>query len=138
MRVIGNISAFNGTPRQLQQRRGVIGHLLDKAHHQRVATKTELLQVHQAEDLSWQVGQQVVVETQRPQRVEPGSQTTRGTSGQCHQPSHHGNAHLSVPHREVVNDVQLPGELRGDALDAVVTEDQVAEGGQVSHLWRDG
>lgn len=34
--------------------------------------------------------------------------------------------------------MQLPGELRGDALDAVVTEDQVAEGGQVSHLWRDG
>lgn len=69
--------------------------------------------------------------------MEPGSQTRRGNSG-CHQPSHRGNAHLSVPQREVVNDVQLPGELGGDALDAVVTEDQVAEGGQVSHLWRDG
>lgn len=63
MRVVGNISAFNGTPRQLQQGGGVIGHLLDKAHHQRVAAETELLQVYQAEDLSWQVGQQVVVET---------------------------------------------------------------------------
>lgn len=34
--------------------------------------------------------------------------------------------------------VQLPGELRGDTLDAVVTEDQVAEVGQVSHFWRNG
>lgn len=30
----------------------------------------------------------------------------------------------------------LPGELRGDALNAVVTQDQVAEVGQVSQFWR--
>lgn len=29
----------------------------------------------------------------------------------------------------------LPGELRGDALNAVVTQDQVAEVGQVSQFW---
>lgn len=61
--VVGNISALNGTSCQLQQWRGVVGHLLDKAHHQRVATETELLQVHQAEDLPRQVSEQVVVET---------------------------------------------------------------------------
>ena len=71
MGVVGDVSAFNGTACQLQQRWGVIGHLLDKAHHQRVAAKTELMQVDKAEDLPGQVGQQVVMETQGTQRMKP-------------------------------------------------------------------
>lgn len=61
--VVGNISALNGAPCQLEQRRRVIGHLFDKAHHQWVTAETELMQVHQAEDFSRQVGEQVVVKT---------------------------------------------------------------------------
>lgn len=34
--------------------------------------------------------------------------------------------------------VRLPRELRRDALDAVVTEDQIVEAGQVSQFWRNG
>lgn len=62
-RGVGNISALNGSSRQLQQRGRVVDHLLDEAHHQWVSSQTELLQVHQAEDLSRQISQQVVVET---------------------------------------------------------------------------
>lgn len=34
--------------------------------------------------------------------------------------------------------MQLPGELRGYTLDAVVTQNQVGEVGQVSHFRRNG
>jgi len=61
---VRHIAALDRAARQLQQGRGVIGHLLDEAHHQRVAAETELLQVHQAEDLARQVGQQVVVQAE--------------------------------------------------------------------------
>lgn len=71
VRAVGNVAALHGASGQLQQRGRVVGHLLDEAHHQRVAAEAELLQVHQAEDLPRQVRQQVVVETQGSQRVEP-------------------------------------------------------------------
>lgn len=34
--------------------------------------------------------------------------------------------------------MRLPGELWRDALDAVVTQDQIVEAGQVSQFWRNG
>lgn len=66
--------------------------------------------MHQAEDLPRQVRQQVVVETQRAQRVEPVGGDGGTTGMKARDPG--GNAGgLRL----------LPGELRGDALDAVVT-----------------
>lgn len=127
VRVVGNVTALDGAAGQLQQRGRVVGHLLDEAHHQRVAAQAELLQVHQAEDLPRQVSQQVVVETQRPQRVEPVTGQREERQG-----------HRREPSRRVQKAAWLPGELRRDALDAVVAQDQVAERGQVSHLRRDG
>lgn len=98
MRVVGNVPAFHGAPGQLQQRGRVIGHLLDEAHHQRVAAETELLQVHQAEDLPGKVSQQVVVETQRSQRVEPGGRKVRGRSGQRSQSRAECTLRKSLPY----------------------------------------
>lgn len=54
---------------ELHQRRRVVGHVLDEAHHQRVSTQTELLQMDEAEDLTREEGQQVIVETERKQGV---------------------------------------------------------------------
>lgn len=68
---VGQVAGLDGPSGQLQQGGGVVSHVLDEADHQGVAAETELLQAHQAEDLPGQVGQQVVMETEGTQGVEP-------------------------------------------------------------------
>lgn len=73
---VSKVPCFDSPTRKLQQRRGVVGHVLHKAHNQRVATQTELLELHQAEDLAGQVGQEVVMETEGTQGMKPRERET--------------------------------------------------------------
>lgn len=61
---------FDGSTGQLHQGWRVVGHILDEAHNQRVATETELLQMNEAEDLAREEGQQVVMKTEGKQGVQ--------------------------------------------------------------------
>ena len=54
---------------QLEQRRNRVGHLADKAQHERVATETEFAEVGEAEEALGEGLELVVVE---PQRLEVG------------------------------------------------------------------
>lgn len=70
VRKVQEVVRFDRATGQLQQGRRIVGHVLDEAHNQRVATKTELVQMHQAEDLTREEGQQVVMKTEREQGVQ--------------------------------------------------------------------
>lgn len=83
---VWKVSGFDGPACQLEQGRRVVGHVLDKSHDQWVATKTELLQVDQAEDLPGEERQEVVMETERQQGVKSVGQRNRNNNkNQCTQ-----------------------------------------------------
>lgn len=42
-RKVRKVPGFNGPSCKLEQGRGIVGHVLDEAHYQRVSTQTELL-----------------------------------------------------------------------------------------------
>lgn len=67
---VGNVAGFNGAPSQLLQARGVVGQVAHKAHHQRVPTQAQLVQVNQVKDLSGKVSQQVIVQAKRTQGMQ--------------------------------------------------------------------
>lgn len=64
------VLGLDGASCQLPQGWRVVGHILDEAHNKRVSTQTELLQMDEAEDLTREEGQQVVVKTEREQGVQ--------------------------------------------------------------------
>lgn len=78
---VWEVLAFDGSASQLQQRWGVVGHVLDEAYDQRIASETELLKLHQAQDLSRKIRQQVIMQTERAQGMEPGR--VERTAGQA-------------------------------------------------------
>lgn len=125
-REVGDIPALYGSSCQLQQRGGVVGHLFDEAHHQRVASEAELLQMDQTQDLPRQVSEQVVVETQRSQRVESNT-TQGGTRAQLQTPTILGTCHRNLwcnPCRKGHTAgwvLVLPGQLWRHTLDTIIT-----------------
>lgn len=68
---VGDVAGFNGAPSQLLQARRVVGQVAHKAHHQRVPTQAQLVQVNQVKDLSGKVSQQVIVQAKGTQGMQP-------------------------------------------------------------------